>query len=99
MLHYPSRARGTREKTKAEQLLDRDKPEHEVNVSKSRCRAPSPEESVEENHPLHLFIDSRKPNFAELDTSNSETGSDVDQDDWEELRTAIEIIQSCTPQL
>jgi hypothetical protein len=23
----------------------------------------------------------------------------VDQDDWEELRTAIEIIQSCTPQL
>jgi hypothetical protein len=65
--------------------LDRDKPEHEVNASKSRCHAPSPEESVEEDHPLHLFFDSLKPNFAELDTSDSETRSEVDQDDWEDL--------------
>jgi hypothetical protein len=30
------------------------------------------------------FFDSLKPNFAELDTSDSETGSDGDQDDWED---------------
>ncbi|OJA13220.1 hypothetical protein AZE42_13070 [Rhizopogon vesiculosus] len=54
-------------------------------LKRSRCRAQSPEESVEEDHPLNLFFDSLKPNFAELDTSDSETGSDVDQDDWEEL--------------
>ncbi|OJA08579.1 hypothetical protein AZE42_11893 [Rhizopogon vesiculosus] len=51
-----------------------------LSASKSRCRVQSPSESVEEDHPLNLFCDSLKPNFAELDTSDSETGSDVNQD-------------------
>ncbi|OJA14896.1 hypothetical protein AZE42_13697 [Rhizopogon vesiculosus] len=55
------------------------------NASKSRCGAPSPEDPVEEDHSLHIFFDSLKPNFTELDTSDSETGLDVDLDDWEEL--------------
>ncbi|KIK32812.1 hypothetical protein CY34DRAFT_110837 [Suillus luteus UH-Slu-Lm8-n1] len=70
------------------QLLNQDNSEHEVRVNalKPRFRAPSPEEYVDEDPPLHLFFDSLKTDFAELDTSDSETGSDVDdQDDWEEL--------------
>ncbi|KAG1901493.1 uncharacterized protein F5891DRAFT_1187343 [Suillus fuscotomentosus] len=51
-----------------------------------RFRAPSPEEYVDEEPPLHLFFDSLKTAFAELDTSDSEMVSDVDdQDEWEEL--------------
>lgn len=70
------------------QLLNQDNSEHKVRVNalKPRFRAPSPEEYVDEDPPLHLFFDSLKTDFAELDTSDSETGSDVDdQDDWEEL--------------
>jgi hypothetical protein len=75
------------------QSSDCDNSEREVNALKSRFHAPSPEESVEEEHPLHLFFDSLKPNFSELDTSDSETGSNVDdsEDDWddEQLLTAM----------
>jgi len=60
---------------------------------KSRFRAPSPEESIEEEPPLHLFFDSLKPDFSELDTSDSETGSDVDDSeddlDDEQLLTGM----------
>ncbi|KAG1846010.1 hypothetical protein C8R48DRAFT_779746, partial [Suillus tomentosus] len=70
------------------QLSNQDNSEHEVRVNalKPRFRAPSPEEYVDEEPPLHLFFDSLKTDFAELDTSDSETVSDVDdQDEWEEL--------------
>jgi hypothetical protein len=45
------------------QLLDRGKPEHEVNASKSRWYAPSPEEPDEEDHPLRLFLTVWNPIF------------------------------------
>ncbi|KAG2127909.1 uncharacterized protein EDB93DRAFT_1269737 [Suillus bovinus] len=70
------------------QLLNQDNSEHEVQVNalKPRFCAPSPEEYVDEEPPLHLFFDSLKTDFAELDTSDLETGSDMDdQDEWEEL--------------
>jgi len=38
------------------QFLDRGKPEHGVNASKSRWYAPSPEEPDEGDHPLRLFL-------------------------------------------
>jgi hypothetical protein len=59
---------------------------------KSRFRAPSPEECIEEEPPLHLFFDSLKPDFSEPDTPDSETRSNVDgsEDDCddEQLLTA-----------
>ncbi|OAX36244.1 hypothetical protein K503DRAFT_867709 [Rhizopogon vinicolor AM-OR11-026] len=58
------------------QSSDQDNPEYEVNALESRFRAPSPEESVEEPPP-HLFFDSLKSDFSELDTSDSETGSNL----------------------
>ncbi|OAX33619.1 hypothetical protein K503DRAFT_775428, partial [Rhizopogon vinicolor AM-OR11-026] len=75
------------------QSSDRGNPEYEVNALKSRFRAPSPEESIEEEPPLHLFFDSLKPDFSELDTSDSETGSNVDDSeddlDDEQLLTGM----------
>ena len=51
------------------QSSDKDNPEFEVNALKSRFCAPSPEESVEEEPPLHLFFNSLKPDFSELDAN------------------------------
>jgi hypothetical protein len=56
---------------------------------KTRSRAPSPEEHYNVELPLHLFFDSLKTNFADLDAaegSDLNTESDeAEQDDWEEL--------------
>lgn len=79
-------ARCSKRPRRSTPLSDHDNSENEVNALKSRFRAPSPDESVEEEPPLHLFFDSLKPNFSELDTSDSETESNVDdsEDDWDD---------------
>ena len=57
-------------------------------VLKTRSRAPSPlaEDNHNEEPPLHLFFDSLKTNFVDLDGMAEDTESDgAEQDDWDEL--------------
>jgi len=62
---------------------------------KSRFRAPSLDESVEEEPPLHLFFDSLKPDFSELDTCKYRYRKGPKNNFAEAKQAAIQFLNAC----